>query len=29
MDIAPLNTNLLLEEAEKETLYLKLIEQIN
>ena len=29
MYIAPLNTNLLLEEAEKEALYLKLIEQIN
>ena len=29
MYIAPLNTNLLLEEAKKETLYLKLIEQIN
>lgn len=29
MYIAPLNTNLLLEEAEKESLYFKLIEQIN
>ncbi len=29
MYIAPLNTNLLLEEAQKEALYLKLIEQIN
>jgi hypothetical protein len=27
--IAPVNTDLLLEEAEKEALYLKLIEQIN
>jgi hypothetical protein len=27
--IAPLNTNQLLKEAEKESLYLKLIEQIN
>ena len=27
--IAPINTDLLLEEAEKEALYLKLIEQIN
>jgi len=27
--ISPINTDLLLEEAEKETLYLKLIEQIN
>ena len=29
MYIAPINTDLLLEEAEKEALYLKLIEQIN
>lgn len=29
MYITPLNTDLLLEEAEKEALYLKLIEQIN
>lgn len=29
MFIAPLNTDLLLSEAEKESLYLKLIEQIN
>ncbi len=29
MFIAPLNTDLLLSEAEKENLYLKLIEQIN
>ena len=29
MYIAPLNTDLLFEEAEKESLYLKLIEQIN
>lgn len=27
--ISPINTDLLLEEAEKESLYLKLIEQIN
>src|SRR3970040_2104910 len=27
--ISPINTDLLLEEAEKEALYLKLIEQIN
>ncbi|WP_269240869.1 hypothetical protein [Flavobacterium limnophilum] len=29
MYVAPLNTDLLFEEAEKEALYLKLIEQIN
>jgi hypothetical protein len=29
MFIAPINTDLLLEEAEKETLYLQLIEQMN
>ena len=29
MFVAPLNTDLLLSEAEKENLYLKLIEQIN
>lgn len=29
MYITPLNTNLLFEEAQKESLYLKLIEQIN
>jgi hypothetical protein len=29
MYISPLNTDLLFEEAEKESLYLKLIEQIN
>lgn len=29
MFVAPLNTDLLLVEAQKETLYLKLIEQIN
>lgn len=29
MYINPVNTDLLLEEAEKESLYLKLIEQIN
>ena len=29
MFVAPQNTDLLLQEAEKEALYLKLIEQIN